>query len=67
MNLNTNGLYWLSPLALAVTLAACGGNGGSSFVPDNNNGGNQDSPLLVMHNGGGSVGQIEQRDSCLRV
>ena len=27
MNLNTNGLYWLSPLALAVTLAACGGNG----------------------------------------
>jgi hypothetical protein len=67
MNLNTNGLYWLSPLALAVTLAACGGNGGSSFVPDNNNGGNQDSPLLVMHNGGGSVGQIDQLDSGLRV
>ena len=67
MNLNTNGLYWLSPLALAVTLAACGGNGGSSFVPGNNNGGNQDSPLLVMHNGGGSVGQIDQLDSGLQV
>lgn len=67
MNVNTNGLYWLSPLALAVTLAACGGNGGSSFIPGNNNGGNQDSPLLVMHNGGGSVGRIDQLDSDLQV
>ncbi|EKF75753.1 NHL repeat containing protein [Alcanivorax hongdengensis A-11-3] len=66
MNVNGKGLLWLSPLALAVTLAACGG--------DDNDGPLIDSPgvtrgpsLLVMHNGPANSGQIDRLDASLSV
>ncbi|MED5389572.1 MAG: hypothetical protein VX793_12005 [Pseudomonadota bacterium] len=59
MNVNSKGLLWLSPLAMAVTLAACGGNGSdrSLIRPPAVA---QAPSLLVMHNGSGNAGEIDR-------
>ena len=66
MNVNGKGLLWLSPLAVAVTLAACGGNGSDRSLI-NSPGVAQGPSLLVMHNGSGNAGQIDRLNADLDV
>ncbi len=66
MNVNGKGLLWLSPLAVAVTLAACGGNGSDRSLI-NSPGVAQGPSLLVMHNGSGNAGQIDRLNAGLEV
>ena len=66
MNVNGKGLLWLSPLAVAITLAACGGNN-SDRSRINVPGVAQGPSLLVMHNGGANAGQIDRLDARLEV
>jgi len=66
MNVKGKGLLWLSPLAVAVTLAACGGNGSDRSLinsPDVAQG----PALLVMHNGAANAGQIDRLNADLEV
>ncbi|WP_417217247.1 hypothetical protein [Alcanivorax sp.] len=66
MNANGKGFIWLSPLAMAVALAGCGGDDDRrSLVPGPGLGeGNQ---LLVMHNGSGNAGEVDLLDARLNV
>ncbi|MBL4570080.1 MAG: hypothetical protein JKY21_02840 [Alcanivorax sp.] len=66
MNVNGKGLLWLSPLAVAVTLAACGGNGSDRSLI-NSPGVVQGPSLLVMHNGSGNAGEIDRLNADLEV
>ena len=66
MNVKGKGLLWLSPLAVAVTLAACGGNGSDRSLI-NSPGVAQGPSLLVMHNGSGNAGQIDRLNAGLEV
>ncbi|MCH2558167.1 MAG: hypothetical protein MK005_12800 [Alcanivorax sp.] len=67
MNVKGKGLMWLTPLAMAVTLAACGGNSDSRRAPGGGDAAPRGTPLLVMHNGGGLVGQVDRLDADLNV
>ena len=66
MNVKGKGFLWLSPLAIAVTLAACGGNG-SDRGRINLPGVAQGPSLLVMHNGSDNAGQIDRLNAGLKV
>ncbi|WP_290539176.1 hypothetical protein [Alcanivorax sp.] len=66
MNVNGKGLLWLSPLAVAITLAACGGNN-SDRSRINVPGVAKGPSLLVMHNGAANAGQIDRLDARLEV
>ncbi|WP_101675941.1 NHL repeat-containing protein [Alloalcanivorax mobilis] len=64
MKPENKGMFWLTPLAIAITLAGCGSSS------DNNRGDgtpNVGTALLVMHNGGGSVGQVDRLDDNLNL
>lgn len=66
MNSKGKGLWGLSPLVVAVALAACGGDD-NDRRPATGDGDFQTAPLLVMHNGGDSVGRIDRLDGDLNV
>ena len=57
MNAKGKGLWWISPLAMAVALAACGGDSDNDRPATGGDDGDgfQASPLLVMHNGSGNA------------
>ncbi|MBL7250246.1 YncE family protein [Alloalcanivorax marinus] len=68
MNAKGKGLWWISPLAMAVALAACGGDSDNDRpASGDDDDGFQAAPLLVMHNGGGIVGHIDRLDGDLNV
>ena len=67
MNAKGKGLGWMTPLAMAVALAACGGNSDSRRAPGGGDAAPRGTPLLVMHNGGGMVGQVDRLDANLNV
>ena len=64
MNAKGKGLWWISPLAMAVALAACGGDSDNDRPATGGDDGDgfQASPLLVMHNGSGNAGRIDWVD-----
>ncbi|PNE03739.1 NHL repeat containing protein [Alcanivorax sp. MD8A] len=66
MNANGKGFLWLSPLAMAVALAACGSddNDRGRITLPGEQPGNQ---LLVMHNGSSNAGQVDLLDGRLNV
>ncbi|RJG17201.1 hypothetical protein D4A39_10725 [Alcanivorax profundi] len=66
MNANGKGFLWLSPLAMAVALAACGSddNDRGRITLPGEQPGNQ---LLMMHNGSSNAGQVDLLDGRLNV
>ncbi|MCQ6261188.1 hypothetical protein MLD55_04520 [Alcanivorax sp. MM125-6] len=69
MNAKGKGLWWISPLAMAVALAACGGDSDNDRPATGGDDGDgfQAAPLLVMHNGSGNAGRIDWVDGDLNV
>ena len=67
MDTKGKGLGWITPVALAVAVAACGSDSDSNRRVSGGDAGAQGTPLLVMHNGAGNAGQVDRLDANLKV